>query len=67
MKKSLQVECPKCKEKFDYYQSEFRPFCSKRCQMIDLGKWLSGDYTLPGESVDVENELERGKTDDTEE
>lgn len=25
----------------------FRPFCSKRCADIDLGKWLRGDYALP--------------------
>ncbi|HEY2034730.1 MAG TPA: DNA gyrase inhibitor YacG [Rhizomicrobium sp.] len=44
----------------------FRPFCSKRCADIDLGKWLKGTYVLPGdelpdsegqgiESGDVEN------------
>lgn len=25
------------------------PFCSERCQLVDLGKWLDGDYALPGE------------------
>jgi endogenous inhibitor of DNA gyrase (YacG/DUF329 family) len=25
------------------------PFCSFRCQTIDLGKWLSEDYRIPGE------------------
>jgi endogenous inhibitor of DNA gyrase (YacG/DUF329 family) len=24
--------------------NRFRPFCSERCQMIDLGTWVSGDY-----------------------
>lgn len=28
------------------------PFCSFRCQTIDLGKWLSEEYRIPGESVD---------------
>jgi endogenous inhibitor of DNA gyrase (YacG/DUF329 family) len=23
------------------------PFCSKRCRLLDLGKWLEGDYVLP--------------------
>ena len=30
---------------------EFRPFCSKRCADIDLGKWLSGTYVLPGDEL----------------
>lgn len=26
---------------------EFHPFCSPRCQQVDLGKWLTGSYTVP--------------------
>ena len=40
--KALTVECPECKKKFNYYISEFRPFCSERCKLIDLGQWLCG-------------------------
>ena len=25
-----------------------RPFCSERCKLVDLGRWLSGDYVIPG-------------------
>ena len=25
----------------------WRPFCSERCKMVDLGRWLSGDYRVP--------------------
>lgn len=25
----------------------YRPFCSERCRMIDLGHWLKGNYRLP--------------------
>jgi endogenous inhibitor of DNA gyrase (YacG/DUF329 family) len=28
---------------------EFRPFCSKRCADIDLGRWLKGAYVVAGE------------------
>ena len=31
--------------------SIYRPFCSKRCQQIDLGRWASGDYSISGEPV----------------
>jgi len=26
----------------------WRPFCSERCRLIDLGRWLGGDYRIPG-------------------
>jgi endogenous inhibitor of DNA gyrase (YacG/DUF329 family) len=26
---------------------EYRPFCSKRCADIDLGRWLGGGYAIP--------------------
>ena len=29
------------------------PFCSKRCADIDLGRWFSGRYAIPGESAEV--------------
>ncbi len=36
--------CPMCgKPK----EAQFRPFCSKRCADLDLGKWLNEDYRLP--------------------
>lgn len=28
------------------------PFCSTRCQNLDLGRWLSGDYRIPGEPLE---------------
>jgi hypothetical protein len=32
--------------------AEFRPFCSKRCADIDLGRWLKGNYVIPGRVTD---------------
>ena len=29
--------------------ASFRPFCSERCRQVDLGRWLSGHYIVPGE------------------
>jgi endogenous inhibitor of DNA gyrase (YacG/DUF329 family) len=38
------MSCPTCKKPADLSQrNRFRPFCSERCQMIDLGTWLSDD------------------------
>jgi endogenous inhibitor of DNA gyrase (YacG/DUF329 family) len=30
----------------------YRPFCSERCRMADLGRWLSEDYRVPGGAPD---------------
>jgi len=36
--------CPICGKPAD---AAHRPFCSKRCALVDLGRWLKGDYRLP--------------------
>lgn len=38
------MTCPICAKET---RPACRPFCSKRCADIDLGKWLSGDYAVP--------------------
>ena len=47
MNKLLKVNCPQCDKKFPYYESEFRPFCSERCKLIDLGHWFQESYRVP--------------------
>ena len=32
-----------------------RPFCSVRCADVDLGRWLTGQYRLPGGSVEQDD------------
>lgn len=49
--KQREVSCPHCKKKFNYYDSEFRPFCSEKCRLIDLGQWLSESYSVPAEKL----------------
>ncbi|ODS00089.1 hypothetical protein AUC68_02925 [Methyloceanibacter methanicus] len=38
--------CPICRKPS---VEAHRPFCSKRCAEIDLGRWLKGGYAVPGE------------------
>jgi endogenous inhibitor of DNA gyrase (YacG/DUF329 family) len=45
------VKCPTCHREIDWSQSPFRPFCSERCRLIDLGAWLTEKHAIPGESV----------------
>jgi endogenous inhibitor of DNA gyrase (YacG/DUF329 family) len=38
------MACPICDKETD---PKYRPFCSRRCADIDLGKWLGGHYRIP--------------------
>ncbi|MDO6726239.1 MAG: DNA gyrase inhibitor YacG [Cognatishimia sp.] len=44
------MSCPICKKET---VTKYRPFCSKRCADIDLGKWLNEDYSLEAPEEDV--------------
>jgi endogenous inhibitor of DNA gyrase (YacG/DUF329 family) len=33
----------------------WRPFCSERCRLADLGKWLSGDYRVAGDPLPADD------------
>ncbi|MFZ3086478.1 MAG: DNA gyrase inhibitor YacG [Methylotenera sp.] len=42
------VACPACKQLAEFSPNNaFRPFCSKRCKLIDLGLWASEQYAIP--------------------
>lgn len=44
-----EVKCPTCGKPVEWStKSPFRPFCSKRCQLIDLGEWASEEKRIPG-------------------
>jgi endogenous inhibitor of DNA gyrase (YacG/DUF329 family) len=38
--------------------SAWRPFCSQRCQLADLGRWISGDYRIPVSRPDEDTDEE---------
>jgi endogenous inhibitor of DNA gyrase (YacG/DUF329 family) len=53
------VKCPTCGKTVTWEAaSKWRPFCSERCRLIDLGEWASeshriqGDETLPEELIE---------------
>lgn len=42
------VPCPYCKKEVEYsLANPYRPFCSERCRLIDLGEWASENYRVP--------------------
>ncbi len=45
----MKVKCPTCKKKVEWEGNPYRPFCSERCKLIDLGKWLDEEYVMVGE------------------
>lgn len=42
------MTCPLCKGPTTWEGYAYRPFCSERCKLIDLGRWASGQYRIPG-------------------
>lgn len=47
-KKKTLVTCPQCGNVSEYSRDNaFRPFCSERCKLIDLGQWASENYRIP--------------------
>jgi uncharacterized protein len=55
------VKCPHCGKEAPLAGNPFRPFCSKRCKMIDLGNWASEGYRIPGERASSEEEDEESE------
>lgn len=47
------MHCPTCKQPIDAEKmADWLPFCSRRCQLIDLGDWLSERHRIPQEEPD---------------
>ncbi|MEE8435543.1 MAG: DNA gyrase inhibitor YacG [bacterium] len=42
----LRVKCPRCGESTAYQGNPWRPFCSERCKLIDLGRWAEEKYAI---------------------
>jgi endogenous inhibitor of DNA gyrase (YacG/DUF329 family) len=50
-----EVNCPTCGARVRWvFDNPFRPFCSERCRLIDLGEWAVGGYAIPGEPAEEE-------------
>jgi endogenous inhibitor of DNA gyrase (YacG/DUF329 family) len=53
--------CPICEAPTEQH---FRPFCSKRCQELDLGRWLRDSYRIPTEEGPGEGDPGAADDDD---
>ncbi len=52
-KKGQEPRCPTCRKpaRPDAGMPSYLPFCSERCQLVDLGRWFDGAYSVPGEAA----------------
>jgi len=44
----MAAKCPACKKTGDWFAGKYGPICSRRCRLIDLGKWLGGQHAISG-------------------
>jgi hypothetical protein len=58
----MKRRCPLCRKVIDgatrkkSREENFYPFCSNRCKLIDLGRWIDGDYKIVTELKPDEKE-----------
>jgi endogenous inhibitor of DNA gyrase (YacG/DUF329 family) len=52
----MKVKCPRCGTETAFEGNPFRPFCSERCKLVDLGKWISEGYRVPTTTSDEEED-----------
>ena len=49
------MTCPLCRQPSTWQGNPWRPFCSERCQVTDLGAWVTERYRLPGLTLTIED------------
>ncbi|HEV7472773.1 MAG TPA: DNA gyrase inhibitor YacG [Pyrinomonadaceae bacterium] len=59
-------KCPTCERQVQWQDNPYRPFCSERCQLVDLGKWVSEEYRVPGRAIVTDEEGEGSREDSAE-
>ncbi len=53
------VACPTCKTPVLWVAEQvFKPFCSQRCKLIDLGDWATEAHKIPGQPVSTELDID---------
>jgi endogenous inhibitor of DNA gyrase (YacG/DUF329 family) len=60
----MKISCPVCKNITTWEENPFRPFCSERCKLIDLGAWASGEYGIPGHQLDETDQAGQKEEED---
>lgn len=53
--------CSRCRCEIAWEGNPFRPFCSEKCRIVDLGRWAMEEYRVPGKPAEFDEQDERGK------
>ncbi len=53
----VEGRCPICRKQVLREGNRWWPFCSDRCELIDLGRWATEAYRIPGEAADSEGNV----------
>lgn len=57
--RGILVRCPTCHKLVPFDKSNpFRPFCSERCKLVDLGEWASEERTIPGRPINQDEDAD---------
>lgn len=52
MSEPIKVSCPTCHKQTEFSPNNpWRPFCSERCKLIDLGEWANEEKAIPGQPL----------------
>ncbi len=61
----MKVKCPLCKTETIYSkENKYRPFCSEKCHLIDLGEWVEGNYAISDKN-DPLQDVEQNKSENS--
>jgi endogenous inhibitor of DNA gyrase (YacG/DUF329 family) len=52
------VKCPNCGKEVKWDGNPYRPFCSEKCKLADLSKWLNEEYSIEEELLAYQNDKE---------
>ena len=58
------MKCPICHKETTWKDNPFRPFCSERCKMLDLGNWAGGDYRIKGQEPETDQMSDKGPVEE---
>lgn len=57
MSDKVRVPCPTCGKPVEWSaETLWRPFCSERCRLIDLGEWLDESHRIPGKESESDGD-----------
>ena len=57
------MTCPLCRQPTMWEGNPWRPFCSERCQVTDLGAWATDRYRIPGSPLTIDTSFSNSSED----